>query len=125
MKTIGDHVRKKRLELGLLQRDAAQHIGVATDTVTNWEKGRTSPRLHLFPKIIEFLGYTPNQVKDNTLGERIVQMRRALGIRQDQLAVQLGIDPSTVARWEKNNGRPASTNQAKLDPLIHHFYEEP
>ena len=59
LKTIGDHIRKKRLDLGLLQKEVAQHVGVDTNSVTNWEKGHTSPRLHIIPRIMEFLGYVP------------------------------------------------------------------
>ena len=59
LSTLGDHLRKKRFELGLLQREVAQRLGVDTASVTNWENGHTSPRLHLIPRIIEFLGYSP------------------------------------------------------------------
>lgn len=37
--TIGDHIRKKRMDLGLLQREVAAKIGVAESTVWNWEHG--------------------------------------------------------------------------------------
>ena len=43
LKTIGDHIRKRRLDLGLLQKDVGRLVGVDTTTVTNWEKGRTGP----------------------------------------------------------------------------------
>ena len=117
MSTLGDHLRKKRLDLGLLQKDVAQRLGVETDSVTNWEKGRTSPRLQLMPRIIEFLGYTPFTVQTGSLGERIVQLRRTLGIRQDRLAHQLGVDPSTLARWERGEGHP----NASYEPILHGF----
>ena len=38
--TIGDHLRKRRLDLGLLQRKLA--AGVNESTVTNWELNRTA-----------------------------------------------------------------------------------
>jgi DNA-binding XRE family transcriptional regulator len=39
LRSIGDHVRKRRLDLGLLQRDVALRIGVDKTTVFNWEAG--------------------------------------------------------------------------------------
>ena len=116
--TLGDHLRKKRLDLGLLQKEVAQRLGVDTDSVTNWEKGRSSPRLHLIPKVIEFLGYTPFSDGGSDLGERIVQLRRALGVRQDQLARQLGVDPSTLARWERGKGHPHASHEPILSKFL-------
>jgi DNA-binding transcriptional regulator YiaG len=42
-KTGGERIKKKRMDMGLFQKDVAKLIGVSTDTVTNWEKGRTKP----------------------------------------------------------------------------------
>jgi DNA-binding XRE family transcriptional regulator len=43
--TLGDHLRKRRLDVGLFQKDVAVAIGVDTMTICNWEKGRTEPEL--------------------------------------------------------------------------------
>src|SRR5579872_2299780 len=37
LNTLGDHLRKRRLDLGLLQKQVAAEIGVNTLTVCNWE----------------------------------------------------------------------------------------
>jgi DNA-binding XRE family transcriptional regulator len=37
--TLGDHLRRRRLELGLHQKDVAKIIGVTTSSVWNWEHG--------------------------------------------------------------------------------------
>ena len=59
LKTLGDHIRAKRLDLGLFQKDIAGIIGVTTDTITNWEKNRNQPMRWLNLKINKFLGYSP------------------------------------------------------------------
>jgi DNA-binding XRE family transcriptional regulator len=41
--SVGNDIRKRRLELGLLQKEAALRIGVSPWTVLNWEKGHTKP----------------------------------------------------------------------------------
>jgi len=55
--TLGDHIRKRRLDLGLLQREVAEKLQVNQMTVCNWETNRTSPQLRFIPRIVAFLGY--------------------------------------------------------------------
>jgi DNA-binding XRE family transcriptional regulator len=57
--TIGEHIRKIRIDRGLYQWQVAERIGVTKSTIFNWEKG-TEPEQIYIPKIIEFLGYDPN-----------------------------------------------------------------
>ena len=57
LNTLGDHLRKHRLDLGLLQREIAEQIGVEESTITNWERQRTVPEIRYIPRIVEFLGY--------------------------------------------------------------------
>jgi DNA-binding XRE family transcriptional regulator len=42
-RTLGERIKKWRLEKGLFQRDLAKLIGVDEMTIVNWEKGRTKP----------------------------------------------------------------------------------
>ncbi|MBW2271289.1 MAG: helix-turn-helix transcriptional regulator [Deltaproteobacteria bacterium] len=64
---IGDHLLKRRHELGLQQREVAERIGINEWTVANWEKRRTSPTIRHWPKVIEWLGYKPQSGADNSL----------------------------------------------------------
>jgi hypothetical protein len=43
LKTLGDHLRKRRLDLGLLQREVAKKLGVTTSCVWNSEGNATTP----------------------------------------------------------------------------------
>ena len=104
LKTLGDHLRKRRLDLKLLQRDVAQKLKVDEASVYNWESNRTRPSLSIIPKIIEFLGYIPFETS-NSPTEKIKTYRQLIGISQKSLAKQLRMDPGTVARWEKGKGR--------------------
>ena len=45
-KTVGEMIRKRRLDLGLRQKDVAEIIGCDTMTVLNWEKSHTA-----FPRV--------------------------------------------------------------------------
>jgi transcriptional regulator with XRE-family HTH domain len=54
--TIGEAIRKRRLDLGLRQIDAAESIGCNEMTIVNWEKGHTRPRSNRISDIGRFLG---------------------------------------------------------------------
>ena len=114
-KTMGEEIRKRRLDLNLRQIDVAKIVGCDEMTVVNWEKGYASPRIHHMPKVVEFLGFNPLQQCD-TLAQRIVSHRTALGITQKEFARQLGIDPSTLARWERGERNPPAGLVAMFDP---------
>lgn len=58
------------------------------------------------PRIRKFLGYCPFRGEGKSLGQRIPEMRIALGFRQDQLALQLDVDPSTLGQWERGEQKP-------------------
>ena len=57
--TYGDHIRKKRLDLNLLQREVAGIMNITEDTITGWENGRCIPKTSYIPRIISFLEYSP------------------------------------------------------------------
>ena len=59
LETVGDHIRRRRLTLKLLQRQVAQQLGVNEATITNWETNGAQPSLKYMPAIIRFLGLQP------------------------------------------------------------------
>jgi transcriptional regulator with XRE-family HTH domain len=118
LKSWGDHIKKRRLELGLFQSTVAQAIGVTTSTVTNWEKNRTQPTLQTLPKIQKFLGYTPNIVLPTTFGAKIISYRKQHGLSQRAFANLLQIDPTTLSRWEQNKSQPQNYLKERLHIYI-------
>jgi len=91
--SVGDHIRKRRLELGLLQKEAALQIGVNPWTVLNWEKSHTEPPVSAMRAILQFLGYDPCP-EPRTLPERLLAKRREMGQRR---ILDGGDDPELAA----------------------------
>ena len=56
VKTVGDAIRTRRLDLGLKQKDVAKIMGCDHTSVLNWEKGHTSPGINKVSDIMRFLG---------------------------------------------------------------------
>lgn len=59
LKTLGNKIRKRRLDLELRQDEAAPVFGVQRTTISNWERGASQVQRRLLPAVYEFLGYCP------------------------------------------------------------------
>ncbi len=59
-RSLGEHIRRRRLELGLTQWQAGKCLGVSEWTVANWEKGHTKPAAHAQKTVAAFLGCDPD-----------------------------------------------------------------
>jgi transcriptional regulator with XRE-family HTH domain len=110
--TLGDHLLRRRLTLKLLQRQVAEQLGVDKTSIYNWETNRTKPGLERMPAIIRFLGYNPIPPSDGW-PDRLVQHRTALGLSQREAAQQMGVDPCTLARWERGEREPIGAFAAR------------
>jgi transcriptional regulator with XRE-family HTH domain len=109
-KTIGDHIRRRRLELKLLHKDVAKQLGVCQPSVYNWEANRSEPDIRYMPAVIRFLGYDPLPGVQG-FGEQLVQRRVALGLSQKEAAKRIGVDPGTLAKWERGEREPTGRSQ--------------
>ena len=117
IKTIGDHLRKKRLDLELSQKEVAQIIGVSEATIWNWENNRKSPKVSFLPKIFEFLGYSLYEPKIS-FPEKLAFLRKSLGLSQEKLAKLVGLDESTIRKLEKGKSKPAKKTLEKLEKFF-------
>jgi len=117
-RTISDHIRKRRLQLGWGAIQLAHTLHVSTETIYNWEKGRTYPEIRFMPRIVEFLGYTPPLFNRETIGKKIVAYRQVRGVTQKELAHILKVDPATLGRWERNESLPRGKFKLRLEPFF-------
>ena len=60
LRTLSDHLRKRRIELRLSQRQVEKQMGLGSKTVWSWERG-TEPATRSWSEIIRFLGYDPRE----------------------------------------------------------------
>jgi transcriptional regulator with XRE-family HTH domain len=114
LRTLGDHLRKRRLDLGLLQAAVGSQIGVTACTVKNWELGHNSPETRHLPAIHEFLGYQPFEPNRHSFSEMLRFFRRAAGLSQEGLARRVGFDESTIAKWERGDNIPMPESLDRL-----------
>lgn len=117
LNTIGDHLRRRRLVLKLLQRQVAERIGVDKASIYNWEGNRSKPAIEYMPAIVRFLGYNPLPPAES-LAARLIQCRAVLGITQKRAAIQLGVDQGTLARWERGEREPTGRFAASVQSFL-------
>jgi transcriptional regulator with XRE-family HTH domain len=60
--TLGEQIKKRRLELHWLQARVAEKIGVSSTSISNWERGITPPSRRMTKQIQAFLNFTPESI---------------------------------------------------------------
>lgn len=112
-KTLGEHIKRVRLERGLKQTEVATILKVNPWTLGNWENGYAEPVVERYPAIMAFLGYCPYQ-RGDTLAKRIHLHRIHRGLSHRQLACLIDVDPGSISRWEAGERKPMKRMIATL-----------
>lgn len=124
LSTLGNHIRKRRLELKLTAKDVGKRLGVDICTIYKWEYNIASPNPRRLSQIIEFLGYEPDILIRQFFGERILAYRKLHCISQTKLAIMLGIHKTTLRQWEKNLRCPSEESLEKLAFVLDRISQE-
>ena len=129
-KKIGELIKERREELGYSQVKLASLLGVNSGTVSRWDSGKTQDMrldnldslsiILKFP-ITEMFSLSAISLPDNSkLGELIRTQREKLSITQNQLAGLIGINHSTISRWER--GLTKDIKRAQICLLSKYLY---
>ena len=97
-RTLGEHIRKARIERGLQQGVIVRQMGLSKDCLSLWETGAIQPTVSQYPKIIEFLGYYPFAHETETTAGKLRQVINCNGWSHARCARELGLDGGTVKR---------------------------
>jgi transcriptional regulator with XRE-family HTH domain len=111
--SLGDHIRKKRIDLGLTQAQVAFRIRASKASIVSWEMNRHEPEVRYIPRIVRFLAYFPYLPTDR-FATWLYQCRQCNGYSQENLARVMGSDESTIAGWERAEHLPSRKSFEKL-----------
>ena len=103
---IGKKIKQRRNELNWSQRKLSDKMGYSHhSTITKIEAGQVDVPQSRIIQFAEVLGVSINYLMDDslTIGEKIQQRRKELGMSADELAEKLGIDRSTIYRYENGD----------------------
>ncbi len=123
--SLGDLIRKTRMDLGLQIKELAMILNVEEDTIINWEYRRKQPRTAHLKSVVKFLkdqvnGSMPEKQfwelcfknnplypkEQNSFGEKLRATRMQSFLTIPGLAVELGVNPTSVAKWERMGAKP-------------------
>jgi len=116
--TLGDHIKRKRLQLRLLQKEVAEKIGVSEDSITGWENGRSVPQIHLYPAIIVLLGYYPFEKDITTVSGQIEFVRFNNGWSYERRAMAFSANATAVLDWHNKNKIFSKSHKRILETLL-------
>jgi len=137
--TIGGHLLRHRLQLGIFQSQAARLLKVSTDTLSKCEGYRIYPTsgqrssiasnlgYELFqaipdPKLVEIKSNEPNSVAYLTpaaaIGRALKMRRLKFQMIQEALATQLKVHPRTLRDWENGKHRPIRQRRIEVETFL-------
>ena len=133
--SLGQQLKKLRVEQKLDQADVGLFIGVSDRTVRNIEKGALGTKMGAIFLAASELGlmlYIVDKSADQSafkvgllaeIGNIVRRTRKAQKIRQDDLAAIVGVQHSVIGRFEKGDSGVAIATVLKcLDELGLHLY---
>lgn len=98
---FGERLKQSRKRRGWKQADLAKRLGVSVQAVSNWERGQNDPEYARVVEIFRLLGEDipgvpadstkPDETSLERIGQRLAQVRRALGLEAINLAAKLDI----------------------------------
>jgi len=115
-KTLGEHIRRRRMDLGLSQEQAGKAMGVHNSTVSEWETNQRPIDDRNLAKVYAFLGYRPDPLP-KSFQERVRYWRQSLGLSRIQLSLALGLNHSVVQGWE-NGANPKKDSLTRLRTFL-------
>jgi transcriptional regulator with XRE-family HTH domain len=86
--------------LKMTKKQAADRLGVGSETVRHWEAGQTQPPIERIPAILRFLGYDPFP-EPKSIPDQLLAKRRTMGWSIRQAAAKLRVDSGTWSDWEQ------------------------
>ncbi len=132
LKAFGLELRTARVDAGLLQDDAAGELNVSTQTIRNWESGRSEPSEENKHRLAEKYGVHVGEFaafyeefhsyrvtrERPVINPKLLRLaRQEAGFTQAQAAEMVGVNRNTIGRYENGASRPSPKTLAKLSEI--------
>ena len=101
--TLGEHLLKKQIDLGISLSQAANSIGIHKKSLICWHRNRRKISERYYPQIMQFLGYCPIPYYPKTFGQLLRLYRSHAGYTRETLGKELHIGPTNILEIE--NGK--------------------
>lgn len=121
-------LRKKRLAMGLMQKDVADIVGVHASQLRAWESGRELPPekymdplcgvLELDPDTVEWSEGHLRRLEEGGPGERLAMARGEAGLSAEELGRLVGVSLNAILSWERGDRSPSIRMGKKIEQTL-------
>ena len=118
--TLGEHIRKRRMDLNMTKKAMAIKFNVNEMTVGTWENNKHVPPPKHYANLIKYIGYLPFETKNLSLGKQLYYARQVAGLTQEKLSRLIKIDESSLRLIELDQRKP----QSKIYKILYGFIAE-
>ena len=125
MSTVGGRIKFYRLTKGLTQIELANIADLNVSTIIRYEDNQVEYALEICNRIAQSLEINPKLIYDDYLNflasdyqQSIRKTRKKLKLTQKEFANLLGLNLSSVRRWESGRAYPSRENYIKLIKLF-------
>lgn len=106
--------RTLRESLGVSQAEIAEACGVSRAVVSDWEREKASLPPAAVQALLALSLARFDQVEPAPLfGRDIVKLRKALGMRQTDLAAALSVSEIAIRKWEQQKDKPLTPSTVR------------
>ncbi len=123
--SVGNKIRKKRLEKGISKKDLADYINSTPKTIDSYEFNRSYPSPNRLVNIAKCLDTSIEYFFDeyyefifNDYSERIKFWREEKKLSLKEAAKHLDVNPVNLDRWEKGDSYPDRVSCERLIEII-------
>ncbi len=118
LNSLGDHLRKVRVERGYTLHQVANMLGTSINRVFAWEHGVLKPSKKFREMLLRWMGYNPDDLDELFDPKRVRQWRIQHGLSRAHLAKELGLAVNTIETWERGRYAPSPENVAQLKSMM-------
>ena len=125
IQTVGEELRKERMDRNLSQHAVAEMMGVNKNMVHEIELGKYGTTIYALHKVYTFLGYVPTtlNIDITALRGKLFAYRIRYGLTYAKLAHKIGLDKSTLTRFELGRIAKEETIE-KIEQYLKTVYDE-
>ncbi len=122
--TPGKRLRLARLEKKMTIRELAKGAGLTPEAISSIETDKNPASLRSLKKLSEALGQALQYLgcfeglPEDTLGQRLRKARMCKGLSLQEASAVLGVDWTTLRRWEQDRSTPLHKFHSSVDWFI-------
>lgn len=121
IESLSDHLRNKRLAMGIDQTQLAKLFNISNPIISNWEANKKQPSSYYFDSIVSFLGYIPQITMGfDRYGIYTQLYRKEHKLSQKMFAKIVKIHLEEIVHLEENK---YGKRKRKLEPILKNFFK--